>query len=118
MISDKILRYKRAEGYYRRDAALGNVDGAWKNFVQANKDRDSRSMVHEPRNMYAEGQLVQNTNDGSRPGTDHGPGMLVKEAQTLKQVWVFKKEIQWVKVELKISQENQVLMLKVKINIK
>jgi hypothetical protein len=68
MILDKILRHKRAEGYYRRDAALGNVDGAWKNFVQANKDRDSRSMVHEPRNMYAEGQLVRNTNDGSRPG--------------------------------------------------
>ena len=107
MISDKILRHKRAEGYYRRDAALGNVDGAWKNFVQANKDRDSRTMelaqvqrsemdnfntpdldqgadsILRPgetleddfdvsfRRPNAEGgfqQLVQNTNDGSRPG--------------------------------------------------
>ena len=33
MISDKILKHTRAEGYYKRDAALGNVDGAWKNFV-------------------------------------------------------------------------------------
>jgi hypothetical protein len=107
MISDKILRHKRAEGYYRRDAALGNVDGAWKNFVQANKDRESRTMelaqvqrsemdnfntpdldqgadsILRPgetleddfdvsfRRPNAEGgfqQLVQNTNDGSRPG--------------------------------------------------
>ena len=38
---------------------MGNVDGSWKNFV---------SMVQEPRNMYADGQLVKNTDNGSRPG--------------------------------------------------
>ena len=43
---------------------MGNVDGAWKNFV---------SMVQEPRNMYANGQLVQNTVDGSRPGYKGDP---------------------------------------------
>jgi hypothetical protein len=56
---DETTKFNRAEGYYKRDASMGNVDGAWKNFV---------SMVQEPRNMYANGQLVQNTVDGSRPG--------------------------------------------------
>ena len=35
-----------------------------------------RSMDPEPRNMYAEGQLVQNTVDGSRPG--YKPGGIVE----------------------------------------
>ena len=43
---------------------MGNVDGAWKNFV---------SMVQEPRNMYADGQLVKNTDNGSRPGYKGDP---------------------------------------------
>jgi hypothetical protein len=30
--------------------------------------QSSRNMDQEPRNMYNQGQLVQNTNDGSRPG--------------------------------------------------
>ena len=30
--------------------------------------RDPRPMDQEPRNMYANGQLVSNTVDGSRPG--------------------------------------------------
>ena len=68
MFEDKVLKHKRAEGYYRRNAALGNVDGAWKNFVESNKVQDPSSMDPEPRNMYAEGQLVRNTVDGSRPG--------------------------------------------------
>ena len=29
---------------------------------------EPRTMAQEPRNMYAGGQLVQNTDDGSRPG--------------------------------------------------
>jgi hypothetical protein len=56
---DETTKFNRAEGYYKRDASMGNVDGAWKNFV---------AMVQEPRNMYANGQLVQPNNDGSRPG--------------------------------------------------
>ena len=61
---DETTKFNRAEGYYKRDASMGNVDGAWKNFV---------SMVQEPRNMYANGQLVQNTVDGSRPGYKGDP---------------------------------------------
>jgi len=45
---DETTKFNRAEGYYKRDASMGNVDGSWKNFV---------SMVQEPRNMYADGQL-------------------------------------------------------------
>ena len=44
MFEDKVLKHKRAEGYYRRNAELGNVDGAWKNFVEANKVPDPSSM--------------------------------------------------------------------------
>ena len=52
MFEDKVLKHKRAEGYYRRNAELGNVDGAWKNFVEANKVPDPSSMklaVHQDR---------------------------------------------------------------------
>ena len=58
-LKGNLLRHTRAEGYYRRDASLGKVDGAWKTFVQGNKDRDSRSMDQEPRNMYSVGKLVK-----------------------------------------------------------
>ena len=77
MFEDKVLKHKRAEGYYRRNAALGNVDGAWKNFVEANKVPDPSSMVPEPRNMYNQGQLVRNTVDGSRPGYQGNQGLNV-----------------------------------------
>ena len=40
MFEDKVLKHKRAEGYYRRNAELGNVDGVWKNFVESNKVPD------------------------------------------------------------------------------
>ena len=33
MFEDKVLKFNRAEGFYKRDAQLGNVDGAYKNFV-------------------------------------------------------------------------------------
>tara|TARA_R110000787_G_scaffold145334_1_gene259148 strand:+ start:447 stop:2891 length:2445 start_codon:yes stop_codon:yes gene_type:complete len=36
--------------------------------LQAIFESEPRSVVQEPRNMYAGGQLVQNTVDGSRPG--------------------------------------------------
>ena len=75
---DETTKFNRAEGYYKRDASMGNVDGAWKNFV---------SMVQEPRNMYADGQLVKNTDNGSRPGykggTDAKTGMGFQEGNTM-----------------------------------
>ena len=43
-LKGNLLRHTRAEGYYKRDASLGKVEGAWKTFVQGNKDRDSRIM--------------------------------------------------------------------------
>ena len=72
-LKGNLLRHTRAEGYYRRDASLGKVDGAWKTFVQGNKDRDALTMDQEPRNMYAGGQLVRNTDNGSRPGYSGKP---------------------------------------------
>ena len=46
--------------------------GKWKEFVDEMEFdsmlQEPRTMVHEPRNMYAGGQLVRNTVDGSRPG--------------------------------------------------
>jgi hypothetical protein len=75
---DETTKFNRAEGYYKRDASMGNVDGSWKNFV---------SMVQEPRNMYADGQLVKNTDNGSRPGykggTDAKTGMGFQEGNTM-----------------------------------
>ena len=75
---DETTKFNRAEGYYKRDASMGNVDGSWKNFV---------SMVQEPRNMYADGQLVKNTDNGSRPGykggTDAKTGMGFQKGHTL-----------------------------------
>ena len=47
----------------RIETAPANSRGAFDQFVQ-----DQRPMAQEPRNMYAQGQLVQPSNDGSRPG--------------------------------------------------
>ena len=47
----------------RIESAPGDSTGAFDQFVQ-----DSRSMDQEPRNMFADGQLVQPSDDGSRPG--------------------------------------------------
>jgi len=58
-LKGNLLRHTRAEGYYRRDASLGKVDGAWKTFVQGNKDRDALTMDQEPRNMYSGGGLAR-----------------------------------------------------------
>ena len=40
-----------------------------------------RTMAQEPRNMYAGGQLVRNTVDGSRPGYQGPPGFASKKTQ-------------------------------------
>jgi len=93
---DETTKFNRAEGYYKRDASMGNVDGAWKNFVaNAKVQRSEMDNFNTPdldqgadsilkpgetleddfdvtfRKANAEGgfqQLVQNTVDGSRPG--------------------------------------------------
>ena len=46
----------------------GDSTGAFINFV-----REQRALDQEPRNMYAGGQLVRNTVDGSRPGYSGTP---------------------------------------------
>ena len=74
MFEDKVLKHKRAEGYYRRNAELGNVDGAWKNFVEANKAPDPSSMKlakyiprHEMDNMNTK-DLEQTPDSVLKPG--------------------------------------------------
>ena len=66
MISDKILKHTRAEGYYKRDAALGNVDGAWKNFVAKAKVQRSE---------------MDNFNT---PDLDQGADSILKPGETLE----------------------------------
>ena len=64
-----IKDHARAEGWFRKHAAAPSSVGSWKAFVARNKTaQEPRTMAQEPRNMYAGGQLVQNTADGSRPG--------------------------------------------------
>ena len=74
MFEDKVLKHKRAEGYYRRNAELGNVDGVWKNFVEANKVPDPSSMKlakyiprHEMDNMNTK-DLEQTPDSVLKPG--------------------------------------------------
>ena len=54
------------ERYIQSRPAPGTSKGAFEAFAAAS--REPRTMAQEPRNMYAGGQLVQNTVDGSRPG--------------------------------------------------
>ena len=58
----KIKDYKDAQLHYTKDDR-GDATGAFNEFV-----REPSSMDQEPRNMYNQGQLVQPTDDGSRPG--------------------------------------------------
>ena len=74
MFEDKVLKHKRAEGYYRRNAELGNVDGVWKNFVESNKVPDPSSMKlakyiprHEMDNMNTK-DLEQTPDSVLKPG--------------------------------------------------
>ena len=53
--------------------------GAFDAFAAAHRDPRPRTMAQEPRNMYAGGQLVRNTADGSRPGYRGNPAMGSKE---------------------------------------
>ena len=93
---DETTKFNRAEGYYKRDASMGNVDGSWKNFVaRAKVQRSEMDNFNTPdldqgadsilrpgetleddfdvtfRKPNAQGgfqQLVKNTDNGSRPG--------------------------------------------------
>ena len=58
----KIKEYNQMKEELIKDDR-GDSTGAFINFV-----REQRALDQEPRNMYAGGQLVQNTVDGSRPG--------------------------------------------------
>ena len=72
------------------------------NNINKRKAYEPRTMAQEPRNMYAGGQLVQNTADGSRPGYkgkqglnvgDFNPGaQKVKEMSTEKLYTKYGKE--------------------------
>ena len=56
------------EKYIQSRPAPGESKGAFDAFAAASRDPGPRTMAQEPRNMYAGGQLVRNTVDGSRPG--------------------------------------------------
>ena len=98
---DETTKFNRAEGYYKRDASMGNVDGSWKNFVaRAKVQRSEMDNFNTPdldqgadsilrpgetleddfdvtfRRPNAQGgfqQLVKNTDNGSRPGYKGDP---------------------------------------------
>mgnify|MGYP003639416161 CR=1 FL=1 len=57
----KVNDYRFWKG--RIETAPANSRGAFDQFVQ-----DQRPMAQEPRNMFADGQLVRPNDDGSRPG--------------------------------------------------
>ena len=64
----KIKDYRDAQLHYTKDDR-GDATGAFEMFVA----EVPSSMDQEPRNMYADGQLVSNTVDGSRPGYSGKP---------------------------------------------
>mgnify|MGYP003631994863 FL=1 len=59
----KIKDYKDAQEHYTKDDR-GDATGAFEMFVA----EEPSSMDQEPRPMFAQGQLVQPNDDGSRPG--------------------------------------------------
>ena len=64
----KIKDYRDAQLHYTKDDR-GDATGAFEMFVA----EVPSSMDQEPRNMYADGQLVSNTVDGLRPGYSGKP---------------------------------------------
>ena len=68
------LKHKLANEWMRQDdASPEEALETWNTMeaeFKANRamTQEPRTMAQEPRNMYAGGQLVQNTVDGSRPG--------------------------------------------------
>ena len=76
-----IKDYATAQGWFRKHAAAPSSVGSWKAFVARNKRaQEPRTMAQEPRNMYSQGQLVQNAADGSRPGYQ-GPDKYITPAK-------------------------------------
>ena len=78
MFEDKVLKHKRAEGYYRRHAALGNVEGAWKNFVESNKVPDPSSM------KLAEYIPMHERDNFNTPDLEQAPDSYLKPGETLE----------------------------------
>ena len=69
--------------------------------------QEPRTMAQEPRNMYQDGQLVQNTADGSRPGYQGKKGM---HGETAK-VEPYKKDFKFQKFYKKHKAENPNVLL-------
>ncbi len=63
--------YFASKSWLTKYAQAEDSRGMWQKHVdevEANRIQDPRPMDPGPRNMYSEGQLVRNTDDGSRPG--------------------------------------------------
>jgi len=63
--------YFASKGWLTKYAQAEDSRGMWQKYVdevEANRVQDPGSMDHGSRTMYSEGQLVSNTDDGSRPG--------------------------------------------------
>ena len=50
--------YFASKGWLTKYAQADDSRGAWQDYVKEVEDRDSRSMVQEPRNMYNQGSSV------------------------------------------------------------
>jgi len=105
----KIKDYRDAQLHYTKDDR-GDATGAFEMFVA----EEPSSMDQEPRNMYADGQLVSNTVDGSRPGYGgkdaatftSGTGTGKKSIDDPKKYKIVKKYLNQVK-----SQKNKRIFL-------
>ena len=96
---DETTKFNRAEGYYRRDASMGNVDGAWKNFVaNAKVQRSEMDNFNTPDldqgadSILRPGETLENDFDvtfrrpnaqGGRQGFDEGLSAKQKKALTI-----------------------------------
>ena len=68
--------YFKAQGWFKNYATSSEDSrGLFQQLVKEDEEdfKMSSAMVQEPRNMYAAGQLVKNTDNGSRPGYKGDP---------------------------------------------
>ena len=104
------------ERYIQSRPAPGESKGAFDAFAAEHRDPG-------PRNMYAGGQLVQNTADGSRPGyaenkyytkTDpyHGKGAYIRPAHMKRYENIMKEYEKYLQKELKTGNMSETKLLK------